>query len=128
MKKIILSLILLTFFVSFGNFVFADDEVKGDPKIEVTGDPKSTTNLPNPLGVTNPSVLIGKVISGALGVVGSFALLMFIYGGFMWMLSAGNEEMVKKGRSTLTWAALGLIVIFTSYILVKFIIDKTTGS
>jgi hypothetical protein len=81
-------------------------------------------NLTNPLpGVTSVPILIGKVISAALGIVGSLALLMFIYGGFTWMLAAGNENAVTKGKNILTWAAIGLVVIFASYSLVNFIIN-----
>lgn len=84
---------------------------------------KSTVSLPNPLGITSVPVLIGRIIKGALGIVGSLALLMFVYGGFVWMLSGGNSEKVQTGRKTLVWAAIGLAVIFTSFILVDKIIS-----
>jgi hypothetical protein len=84
-------------------------------------------NLTNPLpGVTSVPILIGKVISAALGIVGSLALLMFIYGGFTWMLAAGNENAVTKGKNILTWAAIGMAVIFASYSLVSFVINSLT--
>ncbi|MFA6602069.1 MAG: hypothetical protein WCT02_04400, partial [Candidatus Paceibacterota bacterium] len=45
-----------------------------------------TVSLTNPLGdLKDPSTLIGKIIGAALGLVGSLALAMFIYGGFIWM-------------------------------------------
>lgn len=95
--------------------------------------PKTTTEssetpdvvrLDNPLGseVNDVPTLIGKVINGVLSVVGSLALVMFIYGGFTWMLAAGNTEKVKKGRDILIWAALGLVIIFTSYAMVTYVI------
>ncbi len=124
MKKIITIFLILFSVVVLFNLAFAK-EGDGDPKDEGLGDPKSTVSLNNPLGSTKDvPTLIGKVINGVLGVVGSLALLMFIYGGFMWMLSAGNEKMVEKGKNTLMWAAAGLVVIFMSYTLVKFIIDQ----
>jgi hypothetical protein len=84
-------------------------------------------NLTNPLpGVTSVPILIGKIISAALGIVGSLALLMFIYGGFTWMLAAGNEQAVTKGKNILTWAAIGMAVIFASYSLVSFVINSLT--
>ena len=86
--------------------------------------------LANPFGATlTPQTLIGKIISAALGIVGSLALLMFIYGGFTWMTSAGSPDKVTKGKGIMVWAAIGLAVIFSSYALVKFVIDglmKTT--
>ena len=84
----------------------------------------ATVKLDNPLGSTTdiPS-LIGKIITAILGIVGSLALVMFIYGGIMWMTASGNEQKVTKGRETLLWAALGLVVIFSSYALTRFIIQ-----
>ena len=88
---------------------------------------KSTTdtvgNFPNPLkGIDTPQQLIGKVINAILGIVGSLALVMFIYGGLTWMLAAGNSQSVDKGKSILIWATIGLVVIFSSYALVNFVI------
>ncbi|MDD4902728.1 MAG: pilin [Patescibacteria group bacterium] len=86
-----------------------------------------SVNLTNPLGnINSVPALIGNIINAALGVVGSLALIMFIYGGFTWMLAAGNEQAVEKGRNILVWAAVGLIVIFASYSLVNFVINAIT--
>jgi hypothetical protein len=82
-----------------------------------------TVSLDNPLGTESPQVLIGNVINAVLGVVGSLALLMFIYGGFTWMTASGNSEKVQQGKNILLWAIIGLVVIFTSYALVNFVIQ-----
>ena len=80
----------------------------------------------NPLaagGIDSPQTLIGKVINSILGVVGSLALVMFVYGGLLWMTSGGSAEQVKKGRDILIWAAIGLVIIFSAYGLVRFVIQ-----
>jgi uncharacterized membrane protein YjfL (UPF0719 family) len=46
---------------------------------------------------------------------------MFIYGGFTWMLAAGSAEKVKKGRDIIIWAAIGLVIIFSAYAIVKMV-------
>jgi len=80
-------------------------------------------SLTNPLGdIDTPQALIGQIINSVLGVVGSLALLMFVYGGLTWMTSSGNQEKVKKGRDILIWSAIGLAIIFASYGLVKVLI------
>ncbi len=90
----------------------------------------SPVKLPNPLGEgkDKPQELIGQVINAVLGIVGSIALAMFIFGGFTWMTASGNEQAITKGKDILVWATVGLIVIFTSYALVKFIIFKGLGA
>jgi len=84
--------------------------------------------LQNPLGVTDIRVLIGRVIRALLGISGAVALLMFVYGGMLWLTSGGNADQIKKGKNTLIWAVIGLVVIFTSYTLVSALISAiTTG-
>jgi len=72
--------------------------------------------------------LIGQIIKGFMGIVGSLALLAFIYGGFLMLISQGDSNKVKKGKDTMIWAAAGLIVIFGSYIFVSYIITKLSES
>ncbi len=92
---------------------------------ETTG---GSVTLTNPLGTTeSPQVLIGTFIKAILGIVGSLALVMFIYGGLVWMTAAGNTEKVTKGKDILMWAAIGLVVIFSAYALVTFVFSKVLG-
>jgi hypothetical protein len=125
MKKLVSCLFIVflsTFiFLFFSPIVLADSEPDSGKASEAV---KDVVRLDNPLGteVNDVPTLIGKVISGVLSVVGSLALVMFIYGGFTWMLAAGNTEKVKKGRDILIWAALGLVIIFTSYAMVTYVI------
>ncbi|MDD4332656.1 MAG: pilin [Patescibacteria group bacterium] len=87
-------------------------------------DSGASAKLENPLkGVTSVQQFIGLIIRAALGIVGSLALLMVIYGGFLLMTAHGNEQQVTKGKDVLIWAVLGLIIIFTSYAVVKNILD-----
>ncbi|HSD12074.1 MAG TPA: pilin [Patescibacteria group bacterium] len=74
------------------------------------------TRLTNPLGSgVTIETLAGRAVRGFIGLSGSFALLMFVYGGFMWVTSAGNPEKVKKGKQIFTYAVIGLVVIFGAY-------------
>jgi len=52
---------------------------------------------------------------------------VFIFGGFTWVISGGNEEKVRKGKAMIMWASLGLAVIFFSYALVTFVIGALAG-
>ena len=79
--------------------------------------------LINPLGEgTTIYQLIGRIIKALLGLSGSAALLMFVYGGFQYLTSAGDSNKVKKGKDTLINAVLGLAIIFGSFVIVNQII------
>lgn len=85
----------------------------------------------NPLGVEGISgmrIVIGRVINGILGITGSFALFMFIYGGFIMLTSAGNTEKITKGKNILIWAIIGILVIMGSYAIVRFIFGAITST
>lgn len=88
---------------------------------------QAASGLQNPLGTSDPRIIIGNVIKALLGVTGSLALAVFILGGFTWVTSAGSEEKIRKGKEMILWAALGLFIIFASYALVQFVIGAVTG-
>lgn len=75
-----------------------------------------------------PAVLWGRVLKAALGLVGVLSLVFFIWGGFLWMTAAGNQERVKQGMDTLLWSVLGLAAIFASYAILNVVIDVLMGS
>ncbi len=59
-----------------------------------------------------------------LKYVGVVALLMLIFGGILWMTSGGNESQIKKGKDVIKYTFLGIVIIFTAWIVVNFMIDK----
>ncbi|MDA2935754.1 pilin [Patescibacteria group bacterium AH-259-L05] len=71
--------------------------------------------------------LAGRIIKAVLGIVGVLALVMFIYGGILWMTSGGNAEKIKKGKDTIVWAVIGLAFIFFSYAILEFILKALKG-
>ena len=91
----------------------------------------ATVSLNNPLtgrvGASDINALIGTAINAVLGLVGSIALVMVIYGGFVWMTAMGNKEAVTKGKDIIVWSVAGLAVIFLAYAVVNFILADVIG-
>ncbi|OGF30706.1 hypothetical protein A2533_03005 [Candidatus Falkowbacteria bacterium RIFOXYD2_FULL_35_9] len=81
-----------------------------------------TTRLVNPLGTDSLQVIIGRVIRFFIGIAGTTALAVLVYGGIILLISGGRDTYIKKGRNAVIYSVLGLAIIFSSYILVKFII------
>lgn len=88
---------------------------------------KPITPLLNPLGTTDIRELVARVIKIFTGISGSFALLMFMYGGFLWVTSAGNMDKVKHGQKAIVNASLGLVIIFTAYGIIANIFKVLSG-
>lgn len=68
-----------------------------------------------------------KIINFFLGFLGILALIMVIYGGFLYVSSAGNQENTEKAKKILLYAAIGIIVIAVSFALVNTILGAATG-
>ncbi len=75
----------------------------------------------NKLGLSSPSALIGRLIRVAVGIIGTIALVIFVYAGLIWMTSRGDSSKAESSRSMLLWASLGVVVILSSYAIVDFI-------
>lgn len=56
-------------------------------------------------------------------IVGGLFLIMFVYGGLVWVTSQGNSEKLKKGLDIFVAAVLGLVIVFSAYMLVSYLAD-----
>ncbi len=84
---------------------------------------QAQVTLTNPLGETDVRVIIARLIQGALGLTGSIAFLMIMYGGFLWMTAMGNDAMVNKGKQILVWAVLGIVLISSAYVITNAVFN-----
>ncbi len=81
--------------------------------------------LYNPMsGTKDVPTLIGKILSIVIGIIGAIALVMFIFGGFLWMTSAGDTGSIKKGKDTMVYAVLGLVVVFSARAILSFVFEN----
>lgn len=64
-----------------------------------------------------------KFLNLALFAVGIAAVGAIIYGGFLYMTAQSNEAQRKQGRSILTWAIIGLVVVILAVLLVNVVIN-----
>lgn len=69
-----------------------------------------------------------NVSSWILGIVGSLALLMFIYGGFLMLISGGGgksgdgKNKVNEGKEAIKNAIIGLVIVFAAYLIIQFVL------
>ena len=58
---------------------------------------------------------IGSVIGAFLSILGVLFLVLMIYGGYIWMVSRGNEQEVNRARDLIKDAIIGFIIISIAY-------------
>ena len=73
---------------------------------------------------TSPDPIIQTIIEVALSFLGVIFLILTIYGGFLWMTAAGNEEKVSKAKKILTAAIIGLIIVISAYAISTLVMSK----
>jgi|GEM_PF-6570387 len=84
--------------------------------------------IPNPLkGNYSIQQLMGLIVNRFMGILGSITLVVFVYGGFMFLTAAGNDEKVKKGTSAMLYAAIGLFIIFGAYVILNMVLGQVLG-
>jgi len=88
----------------------------------------TAANVANLVRTESLGTQIGGIINGVLGLLGILLLLMFIYGGFVWMTAGGNTEKVKIANKIINSAIIGLIVIFLSYSMTNFWINQVKNA
>lgn len=59
--------------------------------------------------------------------VGALAFVFFIYGGGLMVFSFGNAEKFRKGQTVLIAAVIGLLIAFSAYFMVGFLLDLLGG-
>ncbi len=55
---------------------------------------------------------------GGLVLIG--AVIMFVVGGFMFLVSAGNPSSLEQGRNILKTTVMGLIIVYGAWLAVDF--------
>jgi hypothetical protein len=70
--------------------------------------------------------IIANVILWAIGLAGTVALFMIIFAGYQLLFSGGDAKAIDGARKTLTFAILGLILIFLSFMILSTI-GSVTG-
>lgn len=73
------------------------------------------------------TVTKNAIATFVLPAVGTLFLIMFIYGGIIYISSAGQPDRIKKGKDTLTAAIIGLFLIVLSEVLVGILTTAIGG-
>lgn len=125
-KRVLISLSLVYLLFPVG-FIFAQSTSTGETPTK----PSELTQvtLINPLNTTDPRAIIANIIQAILSIIGSLALLMFVYGGFLWITSFGESKRIERGKTIIVWAVAGLALIASAYVVVNAVmLGLTTGS
>ncbi|MCK5510714.1 hypothetical protein KAI65_04205 [Candidatus Parcubacteria bacterium] len=75
--------------------------------------------------VRDMAVTVVRYLITFLGII---AVVIILYGGFVWMTAAGNDDRVSKAKSIIVAGIIGLIVIMAAFAIVNFVINMTNDA
>jgi hypothetical protein len=81
-----------------------------------------STSYPNPFNVggvpinTVPDLLF-KLVDAFLLILAPIAVVMIVYGGFLFVAAQGNENRLEVARRTILWSVIGLVLILGTKVL-----------
>src|SRR3989338_5771365 len=76
------------------------------------------------LPTDNIAIIVARVIRVVFGVVGIIFTCVVIYAGFLYFLARGEPEPVKKSKKILQQSIIGLILMFSSYSIATYILNR----
>lgn len=68
-------------------------------------------------------VTIGKVLSAIFGIIGVIAVIVIILGGVTYATSQGDPGKVQKGKNTILYGIIGLIIALLAFAITTFVIN-----
>ena len=69
-----------------------------------------------------------KVINFVLTFLALVAVIFVIVGGVRILAAGGNEENVTKGRKTIIFALIGLVIVFFARVIVGFFTSELASN
>lgn len=79
-------------------------------------------------GATDVKALALTVVNYFLGFLGLIAVIMVIYGGVTYVISAGNDDAIGNAKKIIMYALVGIIVILLSFVVVNAVLKAGTGT
>ncbi|MBP6085388.1 hypothetical protein KA517_04085 [Candidatus Gracilibacteria bacterium] len=67
--------------------------------------------------------LLSIILNWFLGFVGVVAFLIFLWAGFTYIVSSGKAESVKKAKTMMIYAMVGIVVILLAYAAIATLTD-----
>lgn len=77
--------------------------------------------LANPLGNTTFIGLICKIVAEISKWIGALAVLMFVWGGILFVTSAGNEGRIGTAKKIIIYAAIGTGIALAGFGLIELV-------
>jgi len=71
--------------------------------------------------------IVGDLLSTAMYLTGGVAVIIIIIAGIRYAVSGGEDDQITKAKDTIKWTLVGLLILFTSLSIIRFVVQLTVG-
>ncbi len=76
--------------------------------------------------VTSIQTFIKSIIQILVTIAGLVSAGFFVWGGFGYITSSGNPEMLDRSKKTILYSAIGLAIVLGAFVLTNIVSDLAT--
>lgn len=121
------TMIIGGYFLLYGTAVASSGAHNGGG--EDSGDtPPVGDGLRNPLNFETIPEVLSRVAGFLFSVAIPIVTIMILYGAFQLLTAGGSDDRVTKGRKTITWAVIGLVVVLVAGGIATLVESILTGA
>lgn len=74
------------------------------------------------------SQIIASIFTWLTGIFVTLALIAFVFSGIQYLAAGGNADLAKSAKQNAQWAAIGVLVGFSGYIIIKAIANMLAAN
>jgi len=76
------------------------------------------------LGTEDIMTTINSIIRIILSFLGILAVIIILWGGFIWMTAMGDDTKVEKAKKLIIAGIVGIVIILSAYAIAEFVISS----
>lgn len=77
---------------------------------------------------TSFAEIVGKIINGAMGLLGVIFVAQMVYAGYLWMTASGEEEQLTKAKNIIRRSIVGLTIVLAAWAITNFVLYRLTAA
>ncbi len=81
----------------------------------------------NNTGYSNLIEMVQGTVNLVIAISALIAVASLVYSGFQYILSAGDANKAEKAQKSVVYTLVGLVVVFISPLVVRFILNNVLG-
>ena len=68
--------------------------------------------------------LVNNILNAIYLASGIIAVIMIIYAGITYVVSAGDSKKIEMAKSIITYSVVGLVIIFLAFVITWFVVGR----